>query len=549
MRKYALIISIILQLFICISFADTIEEASHAIGLIITYDKDGNAIGQGTGFFIDSNGTLITNLHVFGEAEKAIIKLDNGAFYEINEYLGLDKDMDILILKVAGKNLPAIKIGDSSLSKVGDEIIAIGNPQGLQNTVSKGTISAIRNEENLKIIQITAPVSPGSSGGPLLNTKGEVIGITTFIVDGQNLNFAIPIEYAKQVMASSDLKNLDKEILKKLDNSATYFFIAAVLSEDSGNRDSAIEYYKKAIEQDKMFKEAYYGLEDLYYKKGMYKEEVIINEKLADLFPKDHYTFHILGVSYEAVGKEKEAIEAYKKALLLKYDYADPLFNLGLLYILNNDVKNAKEQIKKLNPLNPHFANQLERLVNMLEKKAILYDDKKLIYVDQNENISKDNEFDTIIVNKPKNANFLVKGVRTKYGIWIDPKKWEFKKDSSNKYAEYSFSLKGEDAYAMIIPERIEFPIDNLKKLAINNAKESAQDVKVIKEGIRIVNGITLSYMEMEATLEGVKFTYMGNYYSDGNGSFQILGYTSRNLAEKYRKDIDELINGFTIIP
>lgn len=259
-------------------------------------------------------------------------------------------------------------MGDSSLANVGDEIVVIGNPMGLQNTISKGTISAIRDIEDTKIIQITAPISPGSSGGPLLNNNSEVIGITTFLVEGQNLNFAIPIEYATRALAASTLTTLGEDEMKKLENSATFLYIGGILNEDSENYDKAIEYYKKAIEQDGMLKEAYYHLEDIYYRKGMFKEEVEINERLVELFPDDYYAHYILGVACETIGKEDLAINSYLNVLRIKPDYSDAIYNLGLLYILKGDEENARKQAQKIKSLNPHFATQLEKLTNLIKK-------------------------------------------------------------------------------------------------------------------------------------------------------------------------------------
>lgn len=168
---------------------EDIGNASKGVTMIITYNDKGETIGQGSGFFIDSNGTLVTNLHVLQDAESGIVKLNTGAFFEISEFLGYDSDMDIAVLKVAGKDAPFLKLGDSSMLEKGDKILALGNPMGLESTASEGMVSAIRyfEDNTYRVLQITAPISPGSSGDPILNTNGEVVGITTFLMEGQNL--------------------------------------------------------------------------------------------------------------------------------------------------------------------------------------------------------------------------------------------------------------------------------------------------------------------------------------------------------------------------
>ncbi|BCS95173.1 hypothetical protein DSLASN_08050 [Desulfoluna limicola] len=181
-------------------------------------------------------------------------------------------------------------------------------------------------------------------------------------------------------------------------------------------------------------------------------------------------------------------------------------------------------------------------------QEVVLYDDHTWAYVGVNHAASDVIKLDTLHVTKPDNASFLVKGIKVKYGMWMDPKKWALEKQGPNDDSEYMFTLRGEDAYAMIISEQIRIPIKTLKKVAVENARSVAPDIRVIKEGDRVVNGVTVSYMEMGGTIQGIPFTYLGNYYSGKTGSVQVIGYTSQDLVEKYRANIDELINGFTIL-
>ena len=339
--------------------AGVIDDAMNAVGLIITYDDTGKEISQGTGFFISSDGMLVTNMHVYEGAKSSVIKMDTGAFYKIESIVGANNALDIIILKVAGKNLPLIKMGDSSMSKIGDEITVLSNPKGYQNTLSMGNISGLRSisnpdktkNEDIRFLQITAPISEGSSGGPVLNTVGEAIGIASFVIDGQNLNFAIPIEYAKKIVASSTMSKFDASVFKKLESRSTFLFISGLLTEDSGDIDKAIECYKEAIKQDKMFKDAYYSLEFIYYQKGMYKEEVQLDELLVQYFPDDYYAFHSLGIAYEAIGEEDKAIDSYLKALKIKSDFQDSIWNVGLLYVLKSDCNGVHPVHCTINPI------------------------------------------------------------------------------------------------------------------------------------------------------------------------------------------------------
>jgi hypothetical protein len=112
---------------------------------------------------------------------------------------------------------------------------------------------------------------------------------------------------------------------------------------------------------------------------------------------------------------------------------------------------------------------------------------------------------------------------------------------------EYNFRLKGQDAYGMIISERIETSIDALLDLAYQNAQRVATGAKIVKKEVRNVNGTTIYYLEMHGTIQGVKFVYFGYYFTSENGTIQFLAFTSNTLLERYKKNMENLINGLVI--
>lgn len=179
--------------------ASQIAKSQKSVVLIKTKNKSGKDIGQGSGFVICKRGFIVTNHHVLEGAHSAVIKLTDGSTYNNVSLVAKDPERDMAIIKICPRKfLPFTYLGDSDKVKIGDRIITIGNPLGYEGTVSDGLISAFREKEGTKYFQITAPISPGSSGGPLFNIYGEVIGVTTaFAPFGQNLNFAIPINYLK----------------------------------------------------------------------------------------------------------------------------------------------------------------------------------------------------------------------------------------------------------------------------------------------------------------------------------------------------------------
>ncbi|WP_448513995.1 HhoA/HhoB/HtrA family serine endopeptidase [Parathermosynechococcus lividus] len=163
--------------------------------------------GQGSGFIIDSSGILMTNAHVVSQADTVAVRLKDGRVFE-GEVRGVDEVSDLAIVKLKGvtEPLPTAPLGDSSAVKVGDWAIAVGNPLGLDNTVTLGIVSTLHRssaqvgipDKRLEFIQTDAAINPGNSGGPLLNEAGEVIGINTAIrADAMGIGFAIPINKAK----------------------------------------------------------------------------------------------------------------------------------------------------------------------------------------------------------------------------------------------------------------------------------------------------------------------------------------------------------------
>ena len=163
--------------------------------------------GTGSGFIIGSDGRLITNAHVVNDAETVEVTLKDGTTYE-GKVLGTDSFTDVAVIKIEATDLPTVRLGDAENLTPGEWAIAIGNPLGLDNTVTVGIISALGRsssqvgvpDKRVRFIQTDAAINPGNSGGPLLNSQGEVIGINTAIrADAQGLGFAIPIETAQRI--------------------------------------------------------------------------------------------------------------------------------------------------------------------------------------------------------------------------------------------------------------------------------------------------------------------------------------------------------------
>lgn len=163
--------------------------------------------GLGSGFVISSDGYILTNEHVINGASKIMVTIQGFKEPLRAQVVGSDYDLDLAILKVnAGSRLPTLKLGDSSRVKAGNWVIAIGNPYGLDHTVTVGVISAkgrpvqVENRSYKNLLQTDASINPGNSGGPLLNLAGEVVGINTAVAQAQGIGFAIPAKTVNDVL-------------------------------------------------------------------------------------------------------------------------------------------------------------------------------------------------------------------------------------------------------------------------------------------------------------------------------------------------------------
>jgi len=185
-------------------FVASISRQIPGVITLVTYDHKNRQLSQGSGFVLSGDGLAATNFHVLQDAYRAEATLGDGRLYHVLRVHGFDVDRDLAVFQLGrmkgGKlerpsGLHPLALGGSSGLRAGDRIATISSPRGLANTVSDGLVSAIRDDEGDRMIQISAPISPGSSGAPVFDASGKVVGIATLqLSEGQNLNFATPID-------------------------------------------------------------------------------------------------------------------------------------------------------------------------------------------------------------------------------------------------------------------------------------------------------------------------------------------------------------------
>jgi tetratricopeptide (TPR) repeat protein len=304
------------------------REVRPAVVLIEVQNANGQTIGTATGFFISADGTMVTNCHVVENGATFIVKVETGAFYVVKEIRQKDRTHDLAILKVDAKGVPFLRLNQAGDIEAGSPIAVIGSPLGLQGSVSNGIVSAIREKDEVRFLQITAPISPGSSGSPVLDAKGEVVGmITSYASEGQNVNHAALADdvrkLASRPVQDDPFANLPPagrgaQSVAKLDTSDPDFARAADFLSHS-DPGSALK---------------------------------LLNE-LAKRYPDSSLVQLNFGEAYLKLGLLDDAIRSYRQVITAVPDSTLAWGNLAIVYLCNGQVaegKTASETAIKLNP-------------------------------------------------------------------------------------------------------------------------------------------------------------------------------------------------------
>lgn len=337
---------------------DLAEEVRPAVFSIEVINRQGAVVGTGTGFSISSKGLMVTNRHVIQRAKTITVLSDSGGRYEAKGVVAYDRDRDLVVIQLVGKNFPHLKLPNSSSDevRVGEAIAVFGSPLGLAGTLSDGIVSAIRsdvenNDQVVGLIQISAPISPGSSGSPVLRMNGEVIGVATLASQegSQNLNFAIPTERL------SHLKYLD-EIVDFADF-MNVFYQSEIRESSEFNRyqesvktselDDLLDTSRALVEKFPSNPEAYYYLANSLRKFGRFEEARVCSERLLEIDPDSVRGWRSLGYSQQRIGEIDAAIRSFETAIELDPDDSVSWESLGGALRQNQNYARAEEALKK----------------------------------------------------------------------------------------------------------------------------------------------------------------------------------------------------------
>ena len=332
---YTTVVVIILLTTATTSPTQTTEEIAKKALAATVYlemqDSSGLTLGIGSGFFIRPN-LIATNFHVIRGAARGTAKLVNKQTkHTIEGITATDADNDLVLLKVIADGIKPLSLGDSDAIRIGAEVYVVGNPKGIEGTFSDGIISNIRREDAQTRFQITAPISSGSSGGPVLNRKGEVIGVSVSVhqdLDAQNINFAIPVNKLKVLLTRAETAKPLTQDSKSIPTKT--YFNWGNKKFDLGDYAGAIADYTQALRLKPDFALAYYNRGIAKKELGQYIAAIADYTETIRLKPDHASAYYNRGIAKRKLEQYDAAIADYTEAIRLRQDHASAYYNRGI---------------------------------------------------------------------------------------------------------------------------------------------------------------------------------------------------------------------------
>ena len=374
------------------------KKALAATVLLTMEDANGELLGYGSGFFVQPN-QIATNFHVIDGATQGTAKrVGQEMEYIIEGITAMDKSHDLAILQVSASGVQPLPLGDSDTIEIGDTVYVAGNPKGFfEGTFSDGIISAVRGNSTNKRLQMTAPVSSGSSGGPVLNSTGEVIGVSfaTFR-DGQNLNFSIPSNYLKELLTQlGTAKPLSRG---QQSTSAETYFLRGWVKDELGDYKGAIADYDTAIQLNLNDADAYLNRGVAKNKLEQYFAAITDFDTVIRIKPNYADAYYNRGVAKDNLRQRTAAINDYDTAIQLKPDLAQDYLNRG----------NAKYELG----LYQSAIDDYDTAIRIKPNYADAYYKRGNAKADSGQHNAAINDYDTAIQLKPGLAEvYLNRGI------------------------------------------------------------------------------------------------------------------------------------------
>jgi tetratricopeptide (TPR) repeat protein len=369
-----------------------------SVVVLVAEDRSGDSY-LGSGFFVDDD-VVVTNYHVIKEATKVVARRVGQKHVYQTSIISHDAERDLALVRIVGAIARPLPLVKGIRIAVGDVVYVAGNPEGLEGTFSQGIVSALRGNE---YVQITAPISHGSSGGPVLNSRGEVIGVAVgTIKEGQNLNFAISARYVVSLLAGAGGSNRPEVETNKTRRARVtrsgvegpkYFCDQGDDLLSQGRHDEALEAFKQAVRIAPSFvralvglgrsylflnryqeaaqafedalrndttheeKDAYKDLADVYVLLDKPEAAILVGRRLVAALPNDEDSYEALAGIYDKTGRFETALETLKNGLEILPQSESLFGDLGLLYFGHGKYEEAIAELRRAVDAHPNFSS------------------------------------------------------------------------------------------------------------------------------------------------------------------------------------------------
>lgn len=324
--------------------SEVYELASMSTVIVKTYNSKGVMRGFGSGVFLP-DGTVATNCHVISNAERLVVRFKKKEYQAKTKYTDWERDTCTIV--PIGLKAKPVELGTTQGLRVGTRVYAIGSPKGFELTFSEGIVSSLREVDGGKYIQITSPISPGSSGGGLFDKNGKLLGLTSFYVaEGQNLNFAIPVEWIKELPV--------RHMISKHSNFTLLDWInRSTVLQEKKDWERMIVHCRRWAEAMPNESFSWFSLAIAHAGSGQTAEAIVYCKKSLSIKPSQAEAWYCLGVFYDEIGQRDKAIEGYAHAIRIDPDFSNAWFDLGVAYYVSEEWEKAIAAYRHVVDINP----------------------------------------------------------------------------------------------------------------------------------------------------------------------------------------------------
>jgi putative serine protease PepD len=455
----------------------------------------------GSGFVVSKDGKIVTNLHVIKDLKDVSVQLAGGKTFHSISVLATDETHDLAIIQISGSDLSMLSLRNSNEPTVGEPVVVVGSPQGLEGTVTAGILSSVRDSgDGFKVLQTDAAVNPGNSGGPLVNGKGQVIGVISFkLRSSEGLTLAIPISYVSG-------------LLKELHGPLSLAQLRSNVAQTSKNQSSEIMKEMSVVRMRSILQSMGFEFTEqpntagnpyLIFQLDGYK--VTLATQATNLMLYSGFNVKVDLATVNGWNQKNRFSRAYLDT------EGDPVVESDL-DLSGGVTKEGVEAFIK------QFRITVSGYVTTLKSRS-----------------SSELRTDSAPMHrKGIAASTKVKLPFGDFTLWVDTTKW---KQSTADGGVLQFDNVNTEAYARIITERIGIPIDSLTEIALSNLKKSDPNAKIAFQEKRIVNGRQVVAMYIDATVSKLPIRYYGYYYGGTSGTIQAITYT---VSTAFDRNVDE---------